>query len=74
MLYAGLGLGGRESHLFVVDGKGMRVLSTKVSTTRESLARVFQPFSEAGICVALEAGGITRWVHKHLLGMGVRDV
>jgi transposase len=27
-----------------------------------------------GVCVAIEAGGVTRWVHDYLLELGVKEV
>lgn len=74
MLYAGLDLACQESHVYVVAGKGQKVLSCRLATTREALAKVFAPLVGQGISVAVEAGGSTRWVHGHLLKLGVREV
>lgn len=74
MLYAGLDLASQESHVCVLTAKGQKVLSCRLATTRQAMAKVLGPLVEQGIGVAVEAGGSTRWVHESLLGLGVREV
>lgn len=74
MLYAGLDLGGQGSYLWVMTGKGEKMISGRVATTKAALAKAFEPWVGQGIKVAVEAGGSTRWVHDYLLTLGVAEV
>jgi transposase len=74
MLYAGLDLGSQESFLHVMDRRGKRVSSSRVPMTRTALSKAFEPYIAKGVCVAIEAGGVTRWVHDYLHELGVREV
>ena len=46
---------------------------SRVAMIREALRKVFKPFVTRGICVAIEAGGATRWVRDFLWELGVRE-
>lgn len=74
MLYAGLDLGGQDSFLYVVTGKGQKVTSFQVATSKKALAKAFAPWLEQGIKVAMEAGGSSRWVYWFLVSLGVTEV
>jgi transposase len=74
MLYAGLDLGGQESYLHVLTGKGQRVTSCRLATSKAALSGAFGPWLAEGIKVALEAGGSSRWVHDYLMSLGVEEV
>ena len=74
MLYAGLDLASQESFLHVMDCRGEKVSSCRVPMTKEAVHKAFKPFVSKGVCVAIEAGGVTRWVHDYLYELGVREV
>lgn len=74
MYYAGLDLGSRESFYCIVDSKGKKVSRGRLAMSREALGSVFSRYLKRGVCVALEAGGSSRWVADHLVEIGVREV
>jgi transposase len=74
MLYAGLDLGSQESFLHVMDRKGKKISSSRVPMTRAAVRKAFERYVGSGIGVALEAGGVTRWMHDYLLELGVKEV
>jgi len=57
-----------------MTGKGKKVISGRVASTKAALAKAFEPWVGQGIKVAVEAGGTTRWVYKHLKDLGVAEV
>jgi transposase len=74
MLYAGLDLGSQESFLHVMDRRGKKMSSSRVPMTRAAMRKAFEGYVGGGICVAIEAGGVTRWVHDYLYELGAREV
>lgn len=74
MYYAGLDLGSRASYAYIIDGSGKCVSKATLVMDGRALTKVFEPYLEHGLFVAMEAGGSTRWVHDHLLAVGVREI
>lgn len=74
MLYAGLDLASQESHLYVMDSNGKKVMSCRLASSKASLGKALRPLLKRGLCLAVEAGGSTRWVHEYVLSLGVGEV
>lgn len=74
MLYAGLDFGSQESFLHVMNLKGKMISGSRAPMTRAALDQAFGRYLDGGVCVAMEADGVTRWVHDYLCELGVREI
>jgi len=68
MLFVGLDLGDRWSHLAILDEEGQVLEESRVPTTPEALRRRFSTLSHSR--VALEVGTHSRWVSQALQELG----
>ena len=68
MLFVGLDLGDRWSHLAVLDQEGQILEESRVPTTPEALRRRFSTLSHSR--VAMEVGTHLRWVSQALQELG----
>lgn len=64
IVFVGLDLGDKRSHLLIVDGEGELVEESRILTTDTALRRKFSSLARAR--VAMEVGAHSRWVN-HLL-------
>src|SRR3990172_13385187 len=68
MLFVGLDLGDRHSHLVILDQDGELVEEARMPTTQASLTRRFSTLPASR--VALEVGAHSRWVSPLLTRLG----
>lgn len=72
MNYCGIDLAGVSSYVFVTNGKGKKLWSGPVATTKESFEKALRRFLRGGLSVAIEAGNQTAWVYEVLVALGAK--
>jgi transposase len=68
--YAGIDVSLEQSSVCVVDGSGKVVREAKVASDPESLTDYFTGFGLPLVCIGLEAGPLSQWIHAGLVAAG----
>ncbi len=72
--YAGIDVSLDQSRVCVVDATGKIVREAKVASEPEALARFFAGLGFPVICIGLEAGRLSQWLHAGLSEAGLATV
>jgi len=74
MLYCGLDLHSKESYLYIIDGKGHRIMSRSVPTQARSYKEWLGPLVRRKLMVVVEASTMTGWAVEQLRKVGAEVV
>jgi len=74
MFYAGIDAHMKSSSIYILDGQGRKVSSSKVMTSAEGFASGLGRWARRGLKAAVEASGITPWVCQLLKDLKVKVI
>ena len=69
--YIGLDVSLKQTHICVVDGRGVVLARGREATQPELLARAIADLSPSPSLVVVETGGQSSWLHRELTARGV---
>ena len=70
MNYCGIDIAMKSSYIYITDGRGRKKSSGEIPTTASMFRQRLRPYLRGGLCVAIEAGNRTAWIHDLLVDMG----
>jgi transposase len=72
MNYCGIDLAGVSSYVYVMDGRGKKLMAGEVATDKAAFECRLRRFVREGLSIAIEAGNQTAWVYEALVAMGAK--
>jgi transposase len=60
----------KSSYLYITDRRGRKLTAGEIPTTAEALQQRLRSYLRGGLCVALEAGNQSAWLHDRLVELG----
>ena len=72
MYYCGIDIAMKSSYIYITDSRGRKKNSGEIPTTASVLRQRVRPYLRGGLCVAIEAGNQTAWIHDLLVDIGAK--
>jgi transposase len=70
MNYIGLDVANKSSFVYVIDGREKKEIK-ETSADKDSFRQYFRSWAKKPVCVAVEAGGHTRWIYDVITKLGI---